>query len=110
MKHVLNCRPDRLSLNCDSTRLAVLDIDGVLTFFDPEVKRTNPETGAVQYGEVVENFERKDVWDIRWADDNPELFAMMERGYMYIFRDRDPEEPIAATSYICNFSNLQVCL
>ncbi|EGD73851.1 WD repeat-containing protein 35 [Salpingoeca rosetta] len=108
MKHILKCRPDRLSLNCTSTRLAVLDIDGILTFFDPEVKRTNPETGAIQYGEHISSFERKDVWDMRWADDNPELFAMMERSYMYIFRDLDPEEPIASSSYICNFSNLQV--
>ena len=45
---------------------------------------------------------------MRWADDNPELFAMMERSYMYIFRDLDPEEPIASASYICSFSNLQV--
>lgn len=45
---------------------------------------------------------------MRWADDNAELFAMMERSYMYIFRDLDPEEPIPSSSYICNFSNLQV--
>lgn len=45
---------------------------------------------------------------MRWADDNPQLFAMMERGYMYIFRDLDPEEPIPSTSYISNFSDLQV--
>jgi WD repeat-containing protein 35 len=50
----------------------------------------------------------QDVWDIRWADDNPNLFAMMERAYMYIFRDLDPEEPIASNAYISHFSNLQV--
>jgi len=26
------------------------------------------------------NFERKDVWDMRWATDNEELFAMMACG------------------------------
>ena len=50
----------------------------------------------------------QDVWDLRWADDNPNLFAMMERAYMYIFRDLDPEEPIASNAYISHFSNLQV--
>eukprot|EP01147_Barroeca_monosierra_P005562 gene5562-8932_t len=108
MKHILKCRPHRLSLNCNSTRLAIIDIEGLLTFFDPEAKRTNPETRVSQYGEHISGFERKDVWDMRWADDNAELFAMMERSYMYIFRDLDPEEPIPSSSYICNFSNLQV--
>ena len=37
-------------------------------------------------GEHIKTFERKDVWDMKWAADNPELFAMMERTYMYIFR------------------------
>eukprot|EP00730_Choanoeca_flexa_P001723 TRINITY_DN10757_c0_g1_i2.p1 TRINITY_DN10757_c0_g1~~TRINITY_DN10757_c0_g1_i2.p1 ORF type:complete len:1157 (+),score=402.04 TRINITY_DN10757_c0_g1_i2:149-3619(+) len=108
MKHVVKSRPDRISLNSNSSRLAILDIDGVLTFFDPEAKRVNPETGSVVYGQTVEGFERKDVWDIRWADDNPSLFAMMERSYMYIFRGLDPDEPIASNAYISHFSNLQV--
>ncbi|XP_062523341.1 WD repeat-containing protein 35-like [Corticium candelabrum] len=34
MKHVANCRPDKISLNCNSTRLAIIDIAGVLSFFD----------------------------------------------------------------------------
>jgi len=37
-------------------------------------------------GETIKGFVRKDVWDVKWATDNPELFAMMERTYMYIFR------------------------
>ena len=28
----------------------------------------------------------QDTWDMRWADDNPELFAVMEKTRMYIFR------------------------
>ncbi|EDO46375.1 predicted protein [Nematostella vectensis] len=88
MKHVLNCRPHQLSLNCSSSRLAIIDISGVLTFFDL--------------------FERKDVWDMKWADDNSELFAMMEKTRMYIFRNLDPEEPILSSGYICQFNDLEV--
>lgn len=36
-------------------------------------------------------FERKDVWDMKWANDNPDLFAMMEKTRMYVFRNLDPE-------------------
>eukprot|EP00051_Salpingoeca_urceolata_P028079 m.484856 g.484856 ORF g.484856 m.484856 type:complete len:1179 (-) comp23570_c0_seq1:94-3630(-) len=108
MKHLLNCRPERIALNCDATRLAIIDISGVLTFFDPEVKRTDPETGELHYGEHIASFERKDVWNMKWSKDNPELFAMMERTYMYIFRDLDPEEPITSTGYICQFDDLRI--
>ena len=35
--------------------------------------------------------ERKEVWDMKWSDDNPDLFAIMEKTRMYIFRGIDPE-------------------
>ena len=28
----------------------------------------------------------QDVWDMRWSEDDPDLFAMMEKTKMYIFR------------------------
>ena len=60
----------------------------------------------VQVMGSILKFERKDVWDMCWAQDNPELFAMMEKTRMYVFRNMDPEEPIASSGYLCNF---QVC-
>ena len=38
------------------------------------------------------------MWDMKWAHDNPELFAMMEKTRMYIFRNLDPE---VMQSHIC---------
>lgn len=106
--HQLNCRPDHLSLNCDATRVGIIDIAGILTLYDLDYKHMDPESGAQLVGNPVQGFERKDVWDIKWAKDNPKLFAVMERTYMYIFRDTDPEEPFTSTGYICDFDNLQV--
>ena len=40
--------------------------------------------------------------------DNPDLFAMMEKTRMYIFRGTDPEEPIISSGQICTFEALQV--
>ena len=70
-------------------------------------------TGLLQFVELdsgsntgkssVMKFERKDVWDMKWAEDNPELFAMMEKTRMYIFRNMEPEEPILSAGYICSF-------
>nr|XP_054760120.1 WD repeat-containing protein 35-like [Lytechinus pictus] len=105
-KHVVNCRPHALSLNCTSSRLAIIDIAGILTFFDLDTKWVNPE-GQEVVGQPLQ-FERKDVWDMRWAEDNAELIAMMEKTRMYIFRNLDPEEPIVSSGYICLFEDLQI--
>lgn len=45
---------------------------------------------------------------MRWADDNPELLAVMEKAKMYIFRGTDPEEPVNSTGYLCTFTDLEV--
>jgi hypothetical protein len=50
----------------------------------------------------------QDAWDMRWADDNPELFAMMEKTRMYIFRGLDPEEPVTSSAYLCSFHDLEI--
>jgi len=106
----LQCRPDSIAVNCDGTRVSVMDASagGVFTVFDLTAENKHPETGELTYGGKVPGLERKDVWDMRWADDNPNLFAIMERTYMYIFRDTDPEEPFRSGGWICEFNDLQV--
>ncbi|XP_033032639.1 WD repeat-containing protein 35 [Trachypithecus francoisi] len=105
-KYSLNCRGYHLSLNCNSSRLAVIDISGVLTFFDLDA-RVMDSTGQQVVGELLK-LERRDVWDMKWAKDNPDLFAMMEKTRMYVFRNLDPEEPIQTSGYICNFEDLEI--
>ncbi|XP_024603589.1 WD repeat-containing protein 35 isoform X3 [Neophocaena asiaeorientalis asiaeorientalis] len=105
-KYSLNCRAYQLSLNCNSSRLAIIDISGVLTFFDLDARVTD-STGQQVIGELLK-LERKDVWDMKWAKDNPDLFAMMEKTRMYVFRNLDPEEPIQTSGYICNFEDLEI--
>ncbi|KAJ3613075.1 hypothetical protein NHX12_019331 [Muraenolepis orangiensis] len=100
-KYTLNNRAYHLSLNCNSSRLAVIDVSGVLTLLDVEARDSGP-TGDPS------KFERKDVWDMKWANDNPDLFAMMEKTRMYVFRNLDPEEPIQTSGYICNFEDLEI--
>jgi len=46
--------------------LAIIDISGVLTFFELDTKMTDPD-GKEVIGEHLK-FERKDVWDMRWAE------------------------------------------
>lgn len=48
------------------SRLAIIDISGVLSFFDLDTKMTDQD-GKEVIGEHLK-FERKDVWDMRWAE------------------------------------------
>ncbi|PNJ11544.1 WDR35 isoform 5 [Pongo abelii] len=89
-----------------ASRLAIIDISGVLTFFDLDARVTD-STGQPVVGELLK-LERRDVWDMKWAKDNPDLFAMMEKTRMYVFRNLDPEEPIQTSGYICNFEDLEI--
>ena len=58
----------------------MIDVTGLLQFV--EISDASRGVG----GGGVLKFERKDVWDMKWAADNPDLFAMMEKTRMYIFR------------------------
>ncbi|XP_014106856.1 PREDICTED: WD repeat-containing protein 35 isoform X2 [Pseudopodoces humilis] len=104
--YTLDCRAYQLSLNCNASRLAIIDLSGVLTFLDLDTRAAD-STGQQEAGEQLK-LERKDVWDMKWAKDNPDLFAMMEKTRMYVFRNLDPEEPIQTSGYICNFEDLEI--
>lgn len=95
-------RPFKIAINCNSTRAAVVDSTGVLTTID----LTNNSNGRDinSSGKI----ERKDVWAVCWAKDNPQFLAFMEKTRMYVFRGTDPEEPISSSGYICSFEDLEI--
>jgi WD repeat-containing protein 35 len=107
-KYILRCCPQLLAINCDSTRMSIIDINGVISFFDMEAGRgiTANEQG-LPAGEHLA-FEKRDAWDMVWAKDNPELMAMMEKSRMYIYRGLQPEEPVVSSGYLCEFKDLSL--
>lgn len=112
--YTLRCRPQTIAINCDSTRAAIIDTNGILSLFDlGSPSSDNYGSGEIEApptaeGEAGGRFERKDVWDVRWAEDNPLLFALMEKTRMYIFNGLAPEEPVLSSAYICSFSDLEI--
>jgi WD repeat-containing protein 35 len=74
-QHILRCRPQVMALNCASTKFSVIDINGVLTFFDLAAVPSDAPRDASSTGLHL-SFERKDSWDMRWSDDDPDLFAV----------------------------------
>jgi WD repeat-containing protein 35 len=89
---------------------------GVLTFLDLESPLLSSSSSLPGPGDALDislignntsrelsKFERKDVWAMKWASDNPELLAIMEKTRMYVLRGLEPEEPILSSGYICSF-------
>ncbi|KAF6028976.1 WDR35 [Bugula neritina] len=64
-KYNLASRPHQLALNSNSTRLSIIDIAGVLTFFDLETRSTDANGKEVIGQQLAQ--ERKDVWDMKWG-------------------------------------------
>ncbi|XP_049547434.1 WD repeat-containing protein 35 [Anopheles darlingi] len=109
-RHYLQNRSYKLAINCNSTRAAMIDCNGVLTTLTLRDDTSELDVGgtAGMVGQEGAHIERKDVWAICWAKDNPQLLAIMEKTRMYILRGADPEEPITCSGYIGNFEDLEI--
>ncbi|KAJ3365210.1 WD repeat-containing protein 35 [Kappamyces sp. JEL0680] len=118
-KYALDILPIQMSMNCNSTRASLLDKNGVFKLLELEnAKPTAQGKGMVTAAPSLDNIkytpgklldmERKDVWGVRWARDNPEMFAIMEKTRLLIFRTLEAEDPVASSSYLCDFDNLEV--
>ncbi|XP_066155495.1 WD repeat-containing protein 35 [Euwallacea fornicatus] len=102
-RYKIATRPHKIVLNCNSSRLSVIDVSGVMTVLDISEGSGRPSTST-----EGNKLERKDVWAMCWASDNPQLLAIMEKTRMYIFKGIYPEEPVACSGYICSFNDLEV--
>ncbi|CAD7922072.1 unnamed protein product [Amoebophrya sp. A25] len=95
----IKMNPSVFQLNCHSTKLLTVDINGILSLYDVDKRK----------GQVTQlPFERKDVWHVKWASDNGDLFTFMEKSRMYIVRGTQPEEPVLSSGYICEFKDLEI--
>lgn len=102
-RHTLSHRPNKIAINCNSSRASIIDSGGILTTIDL-LDSHEFATDAMK----SDHIERKDVWAMAWAKDNPQLLAIMEKTRMYVLRGGDPEEPISCSGYICNFEDLEI--
>nr|CAD7203908.1 unnamed protein product [Timema douglasi] len=112
-RYNLNCCPYEVAINCNSMCLAVIDVTGILRFLNLEASTSSDDNSNMSLIKNVNNkdlskFERKDVWAMKWATDNSELIAIMEKTRMYVLKEFEPEEPIVSSGYICSFQDLEI--
>lgn len=69
-RHSLTNPPYKIAINSNSTRAAVIDSTGLLQAIDL-VDSRELSAGSMRIGRI----ERKDVWTMCWAKDNPQLLG-----------------------------------
>jgi WD repeat-containing protein 35 len=110
----IKCEPFKIQLNCTSSMLSVIDINGAFSIFDLEAKGNDEENDEdrvegqqSQYCKRLK-VDRKDVWDMRWADDNADMVCIMEKTKMVIFRGEQAEDPVVSSGYLARFKDLEI--
>lgn len=89
--------PAMIGINCDATRLALVDISGTLNILEVNS----------QGGNVLE-FEKKDCWALRWSEDHPLQLAFMEKSKLTILHNLTVDPQVPTDGYICAFKDLKV--
>lgn len=104
-KLVLSPRPNHMAINANSTTLAVIDLGGVLQLYplEPDTWELIPHKAA-----PIPGFEHKDVWCMRWAEDDSKCIAFMEKTRLYIHNGETTEEPVHSTANLCQFKSQRV--
>lgn len=112
-QYFVRSEPYRIELNCTSSRLGYIDFNGAFTVLDLEAKANEEEekTDKAAIGEYFGrrlNIEKRDVWDMLWAEDNDEMVCIMEKDKLTVFHGEESEEPVNAYGYLARFKDLEV--
>ena len=111
-KYTVTCEPYRMELNCASTKLALIDVNGVLSVLDLEARIVDGEADGktaigAHFGKKLA-IEKRDVWDCKWAEDNSEMLCFMEKTKMSILIGETIDEPVVSSGYLGRFKDLEV--
>ena len=130
--------PFKMELSCASTKLAIIDITGNFSMIDLDAKPARDEGNSnnnAQRDEEKYNAEdskqslsthgeddkssaplvgkhmkidRRDVWDMKWAEDNDELLCIMEKTKLQVIRGELLEDPVTSSGYLARFKDLEI--
>jgi WD40 repeat protein len=95
---IVNTRPEKIRLNCDSSFLAVLDYRNKLHIV--EMSTFSRFTTS-----------RDECWHFSWAIDDPLTLACMDKDRLYVLHGREgrPEEPLnIGENLLVGFASLEI--
>ena len=102
---LFNLIPARIQLNNDYSKLAIIDTLGSLFIYDFELIDSSDSSKK-----KLLDFERKDVWDIKWANDNNNVLAFCEKTKLIAVdaQTLELEDPIQTNNYIYQLDDLSI--
>ena len=53
-------------------------------------------------------FEKKDVWSVKWSDQDDPTFAFLEKNRLNIIKNLEPEEVLTCNGYLAEFFDLNI--
>ncbi|MCQ2817045.1 MAG: hypothetical protein MJ252_07250 [archaeon] len=95
----------KIGLSPSAKYLWVIDEKNFLNIWDLE----GTEVGTKRKGEKL-NFEKKEVWDVKWSDQDELTYAFMEKNKLNIMKNSEPEEVLQFNGYLADFSDLNITL
>lgn len=104
----VDCIPYRLAMNRNSSKLSLIDKSSKLYIYDFDATNEQNEQTDTE-GDWLD-VKLQDVWDMRWASDNPDLLAVCEKSRLVILHSStlEREEPVPSNGNICSFEQLRV--
>jgi WD repeat-containing protein 35 len=136
--HLYDHEPITMQLNCYSNKLAVVDANGIFNLLDldfrvpevtqaegkedtdfapPKSSKNTPSSSnpggsnsvylGTHFGKKLP-IERKDVWDVCWAEDDPDMIVIMEKTKMVVFHGEVSEEPVVSAAYLARVKDLEI--
>lgn len=105
----VDCDPSTIEFNKSSTKISVVATTGILSLF--EINLDSPcIDGAADSSQRIHKLplERKDVWNVMWAEDHDDELAMMEKAKLIIISGQQVEEVANSCGYLMSFKDLSV--
>jgi WD repeat-containing protein 35 len=111
--YFMRTEPYRIELNGSSSKLGYIDSAGVFTILDLDAKvseseeKDNKHMIGDYFGKKL-NIDKRDTWDMRWAEDNDDMICIMEKDKLVVYSGEEAEQAIMSYGYIARFKDLQI--
>lgn len=108
-KFYLDSKMLRIGMSPDGRYLWCIDEVNVLSIWDTEQAPNNNKKKSTSSNKCTKlPFERKDVWNVQWSDENELTFCFLEKNRLNIIKRLEPEEVLTCNGYLAEFRNLNI--
>jgi len=102
---MMNIKFQKIGLSKNGNILWGIDEENILRLWD--LDKFSVRDGKKYRGEKI-NFEKADIWDLKWSLDDPGSFCFIEKNKLNVVKNLEVQEVITCNGYIANYANLEI--